>query len=260
MNTHADKTQEPRNLSVTNKSSQKKSKGNTPFQFADNRPETAVQRKLSEMANNNQQVRQLKSFQKKANIDNSDSLEKKPVTQLNSNAGALMNTNAVIQRTDDNHTTLGPNPALWTAQQREDVQKNIYRRLTAAKARALAIAKAYAARNGAPDAVADCNLGDFEITQRGQTGTGRIPVEQVYEVIQGQIASSGRDNRRKWIITIDIDDPPYAPGGQRPHVGYTVEVRTIGANAVAVDRDIGHVWLDAVPAGRGALGGVNIWG
>ncbi len=166
----------------------------------------------------------------------------------------------IIQKTDDDHTTLGADPALWSPADHKKVKENLYSRLRDAKDRALAIAKAYALAKGAPAAIHNIKLEDFEITQRAQTGYGRIPVEQVYSLRQGQVAASGNDNRREWIITVDIDDPPYSPGGQRPHVGYTVVVRSIGANAVGVPRDIGHVWLDAVPAGRGALRGVNIWG
>lgn len=52
MNTHADKTQENKNQSVANAVSQMKRGGESTFQFVDNRPEAAAQRKLQEMADN----------------------------------------------------------------------------------------------------------------------------------------------------------------------------------------------------------------
>jgi hypothetical protein len=51
MNTHADRTQENKSQSVANAVSQKKSSGESTFQFVDNRPEVVTQRKLQEVAN-----------------------------------------------------------------------------------------------------------------------------------------------------------------------------------------------------------------
>jgi hypothetical protein len=68
MNTHADKIQKNKSLSVANAVSQKQSGGESEFQFVDNRPEAIAQRKLQEMASNSPQVLQLKAFQKTANI------------------------------------------------------------------------------------------------------------------------------------------------------------------------------------------------
>lgn len=76
MNTHADKTQENKNQSVANATSQKQSSGESTFQFFDNRPETIAQRKLQEMANNSTQVSQLKTIQKMA-----DNYSAQPVIQ-----------------------------------------------------------------------------------------------------------------------------------------------------------------------------------
>jgi hypothetical protein len=67
MNTHADKTQENKNQSVTNKVVRGLSGGESSFQFADNRPEAMVQRKLQKMTNNSLQVSQLIAFQEMAN-------------------------------------------------------------------------------------------------------------------------------------------------------------------------------------------------
>lgn len=69
MNTHADKTQENKNQSLFNETSHKQNGSNSTFQFVDNRPEAIAQRKLQEMANNSQQVSQLKAFQGMANND-----------------------------------------------------------------------------------------------------------------------------------------------------------------------------------------------
>jgi Domain of unknown function (DUF4157) len=170
----------------------------------------------------------------------------------------------VVQCKDVDLSTMAHDPGARSAKEKEKAQEDMYTNLGKAKDEALGIALAYAKAEGAGDAIKAngelIGLNAFEITQRNQTGFGRIPVEWVYEKVQGQAIEGGNDNRRRWKITIDIDDPPYAAGGQRPHVGYTVEVIKIGAQSKAVNRDIGHVWLDAVPAGRPPLhGGLNIW-
>lgn len=87
MNTHAGRTQEPKNRTTQNSFSQSHQNTGANFQIADNRPETVVQRKLSEMANNNHQVPQLKSFQKKANrnrlnVNRSSMLKNQPVQRM----------------------------------------------------------------------------------------------------------------------------------------------------------------------------------
>ncbi len=64
MNTHADKTQENKSQLAANKLPQRQSGGESAFQFVDNRPESAAQRKLQEMVSNSPQVRQLKAIQK----------------------------------------------------------------------------------------------------------------------------------------------------------------------------------------------------
>jgi len=51
MNTRVDKTSEYKSHSVNNTYSQNKNSRNITFQFADNRTETAAQRKLHDMAN-----------------------------------------------------------------------------------------------------------------------------------------------------------------------------------------------------------------
>lgn len=71
MNTHATKNQENKNQAVWSGSSQNKGKNKPASQFADNRPETVVQKRLSEMANNNPQNNQLKAFNKIAQTQNS---------------------------------------------------------------------------------------------------------------------------------------------------------------------------------------------
>lgn len=62
MNTHAQKAQEDKNKSVTDGLSQKRSAGRTAFQFADNRAEAIVQRKLQAMADNSPQAKRLAAF------------------------------------------------------------------------------------------------------------------------------------------------------------------------------------------------------
>ncbi|MBI3217898.1 MAG: hypothetical protein HYZ44_00130 [Bacteroidetes bacterium] len=67
MSIHADKTQENKIQSVANPVSQKQSIGESTFQFVDNRPEAAAQRKLQEMANNRPQVSQQRAYKNIAN-------------------------------------------------------------------------------------------------------------------------------------------------------------------------------------------------
>ncbi len=67
MNTYVNKTQENKNQSVSKSVSQKKSSNRASFQFNDNRPVAIAQRKLQEIANNSQQVAQLRGFHHNAN-------------------------------------------------------------------------------------------------------------------------------------------------------------------------------------------------
>lgn len=67
MITHADKTKENKSQSGAKAVSQKQSNAVSTFQFVDNRPEAVAQRKLQEMANNSQQVKQFKAFQEMTN-------------------------------------------------------------------------------------------------------------------------------------------------------------------------------------------------
>lgn len=67
MHTHADKTHENKNQSVSNGESQTQIGGEATFEFEDNRPEAIAQRKLQEIANNSPQVSQLKALQNMAN-------------------------------------------------------------------------------------------------------------------------------------------------------------------------------------------------
>jgi len=66
MNTHADKIRKPNNQAAQQLFSKNHRKAGITFQFADNRPETAVQRKLHEMANK-YSAQQLYSVQRKEN-------------------------------------------------------------------------------------------------------------------------------------------------------------------------------------------------
>lgn len=67
MNTHAEKTQEPKAKTLTNTISPKKVGGESTFQFVDNRTEAIAQPKIQEIANNGPQCSQLKAFQEMAN-------------------------------------------------------------------------------------------------------------------------------------------------------------------------------------------------
>lgn len=55
MTTHADKTQENKSPLVVQEATRKNGSSESMFQFVDNRPETVIQRKLREMADNSQQ-------------------------------------------------------------------------------------------------------------------------------------------------------------------------------------------------------------
>ena len=71
MNTHADKTQENKSQSVANAVSQKKSSGESTFQFVDNRPETVAQRKLQEVVSNSPQMKLADQLQSMTDNDSS---------------------------------------------------------------------------------------------------------------------------------------------------------------------------------------------
>jgi hypothetical protein len=66
MNTHATKKNENKSHLAVHEPSQKKSGGESPFQFADNRPEAIQMQKLRELANNSPRVKQLKAIQENA--------------------------------------------------------------------------------------------------------------------------------------------------------------------------------------------------
>ncbi|HKJ43239.1 MAG TPA: hypothetical protein VKA27_14175 [Sunxiuqinia sp.] len=67
MNTHADKSQENKNQTVANKSSQMQNVGESTFQFVDNRVEAVAQRKLQGMANNSPRAQNATQLQTIAN-------------------------------------------------------------------------------------------------------------------------------------------------------------------------------------------------
>lgn len=64
MHTPSDKSQQPQSQAIANELSEKKGTGEAIKQFVDNRPEAIAQRKLQEMANNSEQVKQLKAVQR----------------------------------------------------------------------------------------------------------------------------------------------------------------------------------------------------
>ncbi|MCX5954659.1 MAG: DUF4157 domain-containing protein [Cyanobacteria bacterium] len=84
MNTHADKASGNKSQAITNSLPRLQSKGIPTFQFTDNRPEAAAQSKLQELANNSQQVSQLKTLLQLAN----NSAQAKQAAQLQSLANA----------------------------------------------------------------------------------------------------------------------------------------------------------------------------
>lgn len=101
MKTRADKTQENtvsdhrrKSQSVAKGKSQMKNGGESSYQFVDNRPEAAAQRKLQEMANNSPQISQLKSFH--GVFNNSPELN-----QTDQSRAIWSNSSQVIQRATD---------------------------------------------------------------------------------------------------------------------------------------------------------------
>jgi len=85
MNTHADKTQENRNQTVANEISQKKSGGESTFQFVDNRHEAVIQKRLQEMVNNSPQAKKVAQLQ--AMADNYSAQQQQPIQLICKKAG-----------------------------------------------------------------------------------------------------------------------------------------------------------------------------
>jgi len=83
MNTYADKSQKPKSKSAV--TPKKKKNGSATFQLMDNRSEAVTQRKLQKMANESNQVSQLRSFQEKAHQGYSE--EKKSIQKKPNNTG-----------------------------------------------------------------------------------------------------------------------------------------------------------------------------
>jgi len=95
MHSHADKTQENKNQSVSAVDSQRQSGGESTFQFVDNRPEAVAQRKVQEMANNSPQVSQLKAFQEMA--DTHSARQHQPVQKKENKTGLPDNLKSGIE-------------------------------------------------------------------------------------------------------------------------------------------------------------------
>jgi Domain of unknown function (DUF4157) len=151
------------------------------------------------------------------------------------------------------------------SEKKDDFERNALRdqHIPKAKLKAIELAANFAMTKKPGHAVKlaleKLELGQFQVTQLAYSDTGETPVEWVWKMRDGQIASAkddakggGRDNQRDFIITIDMDQPP-ADSQQAPHVGYTSEVRVEGKDAKVFGREFGHVWVNAVPAGRTAL-------
>jgi hypothetical protein len=156
---------------------------------------------------------------------------------------------SVLQRVDTDLT----NPKIDEEQDEKKKEAMLATQIADAQQEAIRLAVAFA-KTMKPHAELANELGklvltDFQITQ---TEKGH-PVEWVLVKEDGQVAkNSNSDNRRSFHFKIDMDDPP-ASSTQKPHVGYTMEVRKVGADAKETGREIGHVWVNKVPAGRAAL-------
>jgi len=113
MNIHTDKSQESKSLSVASDYSKKKSDGST-YQFIDNRPETAAQRKLQEMANNSPQMKQLKAIQEKIN-NSSQVMQKVSIGTINCpSVGDIPSLgNAIHSRLQADYVANGAAHATW---------------------------------------------------------------------------------------------------------------------------------------------------
>jgi hypothetical protein len=85
MKTHADKTQENKSQLISDEGSQVQSGGDSTFQFVDNRPEAAAQRKLQELVNNSPQVKKAAQLQTMAN--NHTAQQRQPAQRKENNTG-----------------------------------------------------------------------------------------------------------------------------------------------------------------------------
>lgn len=93
MNTYAYKTQENKSHSLADNRAQKQVGGEARFQYADNRSETAVQRKLREMANNSYQTKQATQLQSMADKYSSQP----PIQKKENNTGLPDNLKSGIE-------------------------------------------------------------------------------------------------------------------------------------------------------------------
>ena len=114
MNTYADKTQENKSQSTANEFAQDQSGGKFTFQFIDNRPEAIAQRKLQEMANNNQRAMQFRAIREMAinslqaeqaaqlrSLINNSTQEQQPIQKIKNNTGLPDNLKSGIENLSD---------------------------------------------------------------------------------------------------------------------------------------------------------------
>ncbi len=82
MSKYATKKEQPQSRAIANNISAQKNNEKTSHQFIDNRPVAIAQRKLQEIANNSQQVKQLNAFQTSVNNNqffNKSIIQRQPV-------------------------------------------------------------------------------------------------------------------------------------------------------------------------------------
>lgn len=104
MYAQVEKTKENKSRAVANSVTQKKSSGKQGFGFVDNRPEAVTQRKLQEMANNSQQINQLRAFQ---GIDSKSFIQLKTVDQYQTNVIQLVSGHLAGEVDEDFDSTDG---------------------------------------------------------------------------------------------------------------------------------------------------------
>jgi len=85
MNMYTDKIQENKNQPRVNKVAQQQFDSKSPFHFVDNRPESVVQRKLQETANNSPQAKQ--TFQLQAMADDYSAQQEFAIQKKENNTG-----------------------------------------------------------------------------------------------------------------------------------------------------------------------------
>jgi hypothetical protein len=137
----------------------------------------------------------------------------------------------------------------------EDDAEVVRTRFDEAKTKALKMLKDYARPHVQQTSVRALNEltldDDFQVTQTNRNTDGDD--EACEWKLTWKEGSNPDRPRRIWYFTVDVDDPP-PTSHQEPHVGWEARGEPGGFGRVdAVERQLGHIWLNKVPVGRGAM-------